>query len=151
MFIIDGKLDGLNEYTDDCRASKFSGYSTKKRNELQVRLAVVKYGQKVVKSYPIHPTIIWYDATNRDVDNIIFAKKFIMDALQKQGIIQNDSRRYVDGYTDIVRTDKKHPRIVVYLDDYDGEEDEKEYEEDEEIKENKKMTAGEEDEADDES
>lgn len=122
MFIIDGKLDGLNEYTDDCRASKFSGYSTKKRNELQVRIAATKYGQKIIESYPIHPVIVWYDATGRDVDNIIFAKKFIMDGLQKQGIIKNDSRKYVDGYTDIVRTDKKHPRIVVYLDDYDGEE-----------------------------
>ena len=36
----------------------------------------------------------------RDLDNIAFAKKFILDALVKQGKLKDDNRRCVTAFTD---------------------------------------------------
>ena len=36
----------------------------------------------------------------RDLDNISFAKKFVLDAMQQAGRLKNDNRKYVTGFTD---------------------------------------------------
>jgi Holliday junction resolvase RusA-like endonuclease len=42
----------------------------------------------------------------RDADNIASAKKFILDALVKNGILADDSRKYVKGFCDVIVDDK---------------------------------------------
>ena len=50
---------------------------------------------------PVRLNFIWYEKTKRrDPDNVASAKKFILDALQKQGILPNDSRKYIYGFSD---------------------------------------------------
>lgn len=51
----------------------------------------------------------------RDVDNITFATKFIQDALVKQGIIIDDSQKYINQLRHDVKVDKEYPRIEVQL------------------------------------
>jgi Holliday junction resolvase RusA-like endonuclease len=49
----------------------------------------------------------WHEKTKRrDADNIAFAKKFILDALVKMGVLPNDSRKYVKGFYDVIIDDK---------------------------------------------
>jgi Holliday junction resolvase RusA-like endonuclease len=36
----------------------------------------------------------------RDLDNVAFAKKFVLDALQKAEILPNDDQKYVKGFRD---------------------------------------------------
>ena len=36
----------------------------------------------------------------RDKDNVAFAKKYILDALQKSGILPNDNNKYIAGFID---------------------------------------------------
>ena len=36
----------------------------------------------------------------RDLDNIAFAKKFILDAMVRRGIIPDDSQKWVKGFSD---------------------------------------------------
>lgn len=50
----------------------------------------------------------------RDEDNVMNAAKFILDALQDIGLIQNDSRKYVH-LTQEVFTDRKNPRIEITI------------------------------------
>ena len=48
----------------------------------------------------------WHERTKkRDADNIASAKKFILDALVKNGVLVDDSRKYVKGFYDVVVDD----------------------------------------------
>ena len=50
---------------------------------------------------PIRINFTWVEQNKkRDLDGICFAKKFILDALQKCGKLENDNRRWVTGFTD---------------------------------------------------
>jgi Holliday junction resolvase RusA-like endonuclease len=48
----------------------------------------------------------WHEKTKRrDADNIASAKKFILDALVKNGVLVDDSRKYVVGFHDAIIDD----------------------------------------------
>ena len=84
-FVIKGKLDGLNEYINACRANRYKGADMKKKNERLVMayiLQAVNFGEIYeVKNYPIKLNINWYEPNSRrDVDNVTFATKFIQDS-----------------------------------------------------------------------
>lgn len=119
-FEIQGRLDGLNEYTNSCRSNRYGANAMKKRNQERVRIGLLKARseetlQRVYK-YPIQLKIAWYGPNmHRDVDNITFATKFILDEMVKQGIIQDDSQKYVSGVIHDVRVDKENPRIEVEI------------------------------------
>lgn len=50
---------------------------------------------------PVRLTFTWHEAkANRDPDNIVFAKKFILDGLVTAGILKNDTQKYIKGFTD---------------------------------------------------
>ena len=56
----------------------------------------------------------WYEENmKRDIDNISFAKKFILDSMVQSGIIESDGWRGVIGFTDDFYVDKENPRIEV--------------------------------------
>lgn len=49
----------------------------------------------------------WHERTKkRDADNIASAKKFILDALVKMRVLEDDSRKYVKGFYDAIVDDK---------------------------------------------
>ena len=78
------------------------------------RLGMTKLaGKKIDKAYiKFH----WVEKkTRRDKDNIAFAKKFILDALQEMGILQNDGWSEILGFSDTFDVDKDNPRIEVSL------------------------------------
>ncbi len=94
------KLDGLNEYTAECRGNKYGGGKCKKKNE-HIILACIKNSKlrQIQGSYSVH--FKWYEKTaRRDKDNVAFAKKFILDALQEAHITKGDDNRYLMGFTD---------------------------------------------------
>lgn len=97
-FTIKSRLDGLNEYTAECRGNKFSGGKCKKKNEELVLSAISADKVKPVPgAYWIN--CIWYEQRKtRDKDNVAFAIKFILDALQKANITKGDDNRYLMGF-----------------------------------------------------
>lgn len=119
-FVIKGKLDGLNEYIRACRANRYKGAEMVKKNERLVMayiLQAVNFGEVYeVKNYPIKLNINWYEMDNRrDIDNITFATKFIQDSLVRTGILDDDSRKYINQVNHSVFTDKENPRIEVEI------------------------------------
>ncbi len=119
-FVIKGKLDGLNEYINACRTNRYKGAEMKKKNERLVMayiLQAVNFGEIYeVKNYPIRLNINWYEPNSRrDVDNVTFATKFIQDSLVRTGILEDDSRKYINQVNHSVFTDKVNPRIEVEI------------------------------------
>lgn len=92
------RLPSLNDYIDECRGSKYSANDMKKMLERDIGF----YLRKLPKfEKTIRIDFEWVEENKRrDLDNICFAKKFILDAMVKCGKIKNDNRKYVAGFKD---------------------------------------------------
>lgn len=119
-FVIYGKLPGLNDYTKANRSNKY--LANKMKQDIQKTICkYIVFGVSMkdlekVDRYPIGLTIKWYEPNNkRDIDNITFGTKFILDSMVCMGIIEDDSRKYVDSIEHSVFTDKENPRIEVEI------------------------------------
>ena len=103
-------MPSLNDYTNACRSNAYVGFKFKK----EVEEVIGWYIKQAVTSKTLTPPkgavmlrFEWHEKTKRrDYDNIASAKKFILDALVKHGILRDDSRKYVKGGYDIVIDDK---------------------------------------------
>lgn len=118
-FVIYGKLPGLNEYTRTNRSNRFMANKMKQdiqKNICRYIVMALRVTLEKVDRYPIGLTIKWYEPNNRrDIDNITFGTKFILDSMVCMGIIEDDSRKYVDSIEHSVFTDKQNPRIEVEI------------------------------------
>lgn len=67
---------------------------------------------------PVTIRFRWIEKNSRrDMDNIAFAKKFILDALVKKGVLPDDGWKWVKGFRDEFEIDKGNPRIEVELEE----------------------------------
>lgn len=97
-YTIDMKLPSLNDYIRVCRCNKFQAAKFKAEIEQQIGLFLMKM-PKYTNPIKIH--FHWIEGNKkRDLDNVAFAKKFILDAMQKYGKLENDNRKYVTAFTD---------------------------------------------------
>jgi Holliday junction resolvase RusA-like endonuclease len=102
---IDYAFTTLNEYIKIERENKFAANSVKCRET-----DVVKHFCKGKKwmSYPCKITFTWHVKDKRkDLDNVAFAKKFILDGLVKAGVLKNDNLNHIIAFEDKVIFDKK--------------------------------------------
>lgn len=119
--VINGQLDGLNEYTRACRRNRYAGAKMKSDNEKLVGLYIGMQMKDLHFPGKVTLNFKWFEPNRRrDVDNIAFAKKFILDALVKSGVIEADGQKYVTGFTDEFFVDKEFPRIEVTIREVDG-------------------------------
>ena len=100
-FTIQGRLPSLNEYTRACRAHWSKGAQLKRQVEADImwQLQAARLAHKVGKAAgPVIISLEWHDSNRRrDIDNVFFGVKFILDAMQKLEIIANDDRKHVVG------------------------------------------------------
>lgn len=88
------RLPSLNEYINVCRNNRYGGAKWKREWEDKIIpfLDGQYYGNVTI-------SFKWYEPNKRrDVDNIASAKKFVLDAMQKKGVVRNDKQ--VIGFTD---------------------------------------------------
>lgn len=104
-FIIKAKLPSLNEYVKACRTNRYKGASFKRDVEEVIGWAIkqaLTKGTLKPTQKPCKVLFEWHEkTTRRDCDNIASAKKYILDAMQQQGIIVNDNQKYIKGFTDV--------------------------------------------------
>lgn len=112
-FNLYSKIPSCNEYILQCRRNKFAGAKIKKDIENKIIYELKEQGvkRKAKKTNEENkPYLIifeWYEKTRRrDKDNISFGKKFILDALQKEGVLINDNNNYIIGFKDLFYYDK---------------------------------------------
>lgn len=88
----------------------------KRENEFMVFLAIKQAKLKKVTKYPVCFHITFYEPNyRRDLDNISFATKFILDALVKSGVLEDDGQKYVSGLEYEFKKSKENPRIEVEI------------------------------------
>lgn len=114
--IIHGRLDNLNDYTKACRTSPIVGNRMKGKNEDIITGYIMQQLSGVHFIGKTKLTFRWIEPNrNRDLDNVCFAKKFILDALVRNGVIETDGWRGVEGFTDKFDVDPDFPRIEVTI------------------------------------
>ena len=115
-FVIQGRFTSLNEYINAERANRGYAASIKKRETKRAAEAAILSNVERFET----PAIIsfkWVEPnTRRDVDNVAFGKKFILDGLVSAGVLVNDSRKYVIGLQDdFSEIDPENPRVEVTI------------------------------------
>lgn len=116
--VIAGRLKGLNDYTAACRRNKFAGAKMKKDCEDIITGHILEQLAGVRFENTVRLAFRWYEPNKmRDLDNVCFAKKFILDALVNAEVIKADGWRGVIGFTDQFFIDKDNPRIEVDIEE----------------------------------
>ena len=114
--VIYGRLDNLNDYTKACRTDPRVGNRMKKKNEEIISGYIMQQMRGIRFDGMVYLHFTWIEPNrNRDLDNVCFAKKFILDALVSNGIIETDGWRGVSGFTDEFGVDADNPRIEVTI------------------------------------
>lgn len=102
-----GELTDLNAYIKALNSHYHAGNAIKRDETDRVRLSAQFEKMLPVKKYPVSMTFSWYSKNERkDIDNVAFAKKFILDGLVEAGVLENDGRKQVAGFTDRFFIDK---------------------------------------------
>lgn len=92
------KLPNLNDYIRVCRCNKYQAAKFKADIEQEIGLYLMKMPKW---NNPIKIHFHWIEGNKkRDLDNVAFGKKFILDAMVKENKLKDDNRKYVVGFTD---------------------------------------------------
>lgn len=99
QYHISGKLPGANDYINACRRNRYAGAKLKEDTE---RLICMQICDRKPVDRAVRLRFTWHEGNRRrDKDNVAFAKKFILDALQKCGVLPNDNNLYIEGFEDV--------------------------------------------------
>lgn len=114
--VLNRELTDLNTYIKALNAHYHAGNAIKQQETDYVYFTAIEQKLKPITQYPVTVWFVWYSKNERkDIDNVCFAKKFILDGLVKAKILSNDSRKYVEGFRDVFCIDKKNPRVEIEL------------------------------------
>ena len=113
--VIPGRLPALNEYTNDNRSGVHAGAGLKKKTETALAWQLKSQLRNKAFGY-VSLKFSWYEKDKRrDKDNVCFAKKFILDALQTVGAINGDGWKHIDGFEDCFYVDAINPRVEITI------------------------------------
>lgn len=112
--VIPGTLPTLNQYTSVNRANRFAANKLKQEAEEQILAAIGEnppmFGQAVtIEFHWIRPDM------RSDKDNVAFAKKFVLDALQKAHVIRSDRWKLCTPYDRSFSVNRENPRTIVRI------------------------------------
>lgn len=119
-FTIHGTFPSFNEYVNAQR-SRNVYFANHMKQELTDMVTDAILCTKVVEDInpktPIAIGIDWYEPNaRRDIDNISYAKKFILDGMVRANVIPDDSQKYVCSIAyEHFFVSKSFPRVEVQL------------------------------------
>lgn len=107
---INVKIPSLNEYINACRENRFTAARMKRETEAAIWVDIRKL-PRFTGPVVIHFT--WIEPNRRrDLDNVAFGKKFILDALVENGKLPDDGQKYVKGFTDSFQLGERSKVII---------------------------------------
>ena len=111
---INMKLPSLNDYVRACRTNRYQASKMKRETEDDIGYFI---GRLPRFKRPVRIHFHWVEQNEkRDLDNIAFAKKFILDAMVKRGKLKDDNRKCVTGFTDSFSYGKE-TKVVLYIEE----------------------------------
>ena len=111
------KLPSLNEYVNVCRTNAYMASKFKKDLERGIGMCIEKMPRFM---NPVEIHFHWIEGNKRrDLDNICFAKKFILDAMVKQGKLKDDNRKCVTAFTDTFSYDTE-TKVILEIKEVDN-------------------------------
>lgn len=100
-FEIDKRLMGLNEYTKLNRTNVHVGNNAKQKEQAYIIWCIREQLGNLKITKPVVGHFTWIEENKRrDLDNICFAKKFILDALVQANVLADDNRKIITNFTD---------------------------------------------------
>ena len=112
------KLPSLNEYINICRTNPFKASKFKKGLEEDIGVFIANLPRF---EHPIRIHFHWVEGTKRrDLDNVCYAKKHILDAMVKAGKLKDDNRKCVTGFIDTFEYGKETKVILEIEEVEDG-------------------------------
>ena len=108
------KLPSLNEYINVCRTNPYKASKFKRdiEDEIGLYLRDLPRFEKPIK---IH--FHWIEENKRrDLDNICYGKKHILDAMVKSGVLSDDNRKCVTAFTDTFGYEKE-ARVILEIEE----------------------------------
>lgn len=117
VLTIQGRLIGVNELINAARTNKF-GSAKQKHDQMNIVTSAILADKEFWENRFENKVIAYIDffekSERRDCDNVIGGGcKIIFDSLVENGILIDDSRKYVSKVVCSVYTDKANPRIEV--------------------------------------
>lgn len=113
-------MPNLNDYTAAFQRNRYIGAAMKKEWTSKVSDQCLLQKLKPMKS-PVRVDFEWYERNSRrDPDNVVFAKKFILDGLVKAGVLLNDTQKDIAGFTDSWGVVKGNEGVVISIMEVDG-------------------------------
>lgn len=104
------KMPSLNEYIRVSRGNKYASAEMKANLEKQIGIYLISLPRF---ERPIKIKFTWVESNKRrDLDNICFAKKFILDSMVKYQKLKDDNRKCVVGFTDCFKYETKSKVIL---------------------------------------
>ena len=110
--IINYSLPGMNEII---KASKehWGAYS-KMKKDLTLAIGLEIKAQRIKPITQAKFEFHWTEKRrNRDKDNIVVGRKFILDALVEMNILTNDGWRYITGWTDNFSIGEPQVKVII--------------------------------------
>lgn len=116
-FEIDKRLIGLNEYTKANRTNAYMGAKAKKKEQEYIYWCIKEQLGNLKIDKPVIAKFTWIEENSkRDLDNICFAKKFILDALVQAKVLKDDNRKIVTNFRDNFEY-AKESKVIVELEE----------------------------------
>ena len=113
-FFIPGELTTLNDFIAATNGSRWAGAEIKKVETQRVMLA----GRDIppVQRYPVRLHLTWFRENRKsDPDNVAFAIKFILDGMQKAGVLRQDNWGAISSITHDFRLDADNPGVEIVI------------------------------------
>lgn len=112
-FEIDKRLAGANELIHQTNRNRYAGNKLKQDEQEYIKWCIKKQLGNLKIEKPVKGVFTWIEENKRrDLDNICFAKKFILDSLVELGVLKDDNRKIVCGFEDRFEYAEKSKVIV---------------------------------------
>ena len=114
-FFISGPLPGLNDHEKAARGSKYAASTLKSRWTCEAEYCATKAKLAGLMLENVFIRFLWVEnGKRRDPDNIVFAKKYILDGLVRARVIPGDGWKHISGFTDTWEVGQK-PGVHVQI------------------------------------
>jgi Holliday junction resolvase RusA-like endonuclease len=108
MILLPHKFITLNTYIEAERINKYKAAQLKKHHTYIAYLffrARKDFFQSA--SFPVKLNFVWLLKNKRnDLDNVVFARKFILDGMVAAKLIKNDGQYFINGFSDAIEYSK---------------------------------------------